>query len=175
MKLGQFPAYDYFQDGSLYILDGPGHCVGHLCALVRTSVDPDTFVFLGGDAAHHCAEFRPSSYLPLPDSIWPASAGESTSGTRSVSTPLRFEELQKSRGRDTHGPLFQPAFGHNMGQVLKTITKMQEFDGDSSILVIVAHDSAFRSPEIPKFPSTINSWKAEGLRELLRWKWIAEM
>jgi glyoxylase-like metal-dependent hydrolase (beta-lactamase superfamily II) len=50
-KLGQFRAFDYFGDGSFYLLDAPGHAVGHLCGLARTT--PDTFVFMGGDICHH--------------------------------------------------------------------------------------------------------------------------
>jgi hypothetical protein len=45
---------DYFSDGSFCPLDAPGH------AVVRTSVSPDTFMLLGGDAARHD---------PLPESI----------------------------------------------------------------------------------------------------------
>jgi hypothetical protein len=51
---------DYFSDGNFCPLDAPGHAVGNLNALVRTSVSPDTFMLLGGDAARHD---------PLPESI----------------------------------------------------------------------------------------------------------
>lgn len=50
LHIGKFQAYDYFGDKSLYILDVPGHAVGHIAALVRTT--PDTFIFLGGDTCH---------------------------------------------------------------------------------------------------------------------------
>lgn len=49
-KIGQFDAWDYFGDGSVYVLNVPGHAVGHVSALVRTT--PDTAVFLGGDVCH---------------------------------------------------------------------------------------------------------------------------
>lgn len=50
--LGPFPAaIDYFGDGSFYLIDSPGHLLGHINALVR--VGPQKWVFLGGDAAHH--------------------------------------------------------------------------------------------------------------------------
>ncbi|KAG9074304.1 hypothetical protein FRC06_010784, partial [Ceratobasidium sp. 370] len=45
--LGRFRALDYFGDGSFYLLDSPGHAVGHICGLARTT--PDTFLFMGGD------------------------------------------------------------------------------------------------------------------------------
>jgi glyoxylase-like metal-dependent hydrolase (beta-lactamase superfamily II) len=67
LKIGQYQAYDYFADGSLFILNVPGHAIGHISALVRTT--PDTFVFLGGDVCHHTGDIRPSSYIPLPSVI----------------------------------------------------------------------------------------------------------
>ena len=50
LKIGDFQAYDYFGDGSLYLLNVPGHAIGHMSAIVRTT--PDTAVLLGGDACH---------------------------------------------------------------------------------------------------------------------------
>ena len=175
LRVGQFPAFDYFQDGSLYLFDSPGHCVGHLCALVRTSTNPATFVFLGGDAAHHCGEIRPSAYVPMPDSVISNPIAPSPSGAPPLCARPWFESLQMSRNRNPKGPLFQPAVGHDMDQVLDTIRKIQEYDGDSNILVILAHDSAFRAPDIPRFPKAINEWKAAGLGDALRWRWIADV
>lgn len=51
-KIGRFNAHDFFGDGSFYLLDTPGHTIGHICGLARTSSNPDTFVFFGGDASH---------------------------------------------------------------------------------------------------------------------------
>ena len=49
--LGPFPAAaDYFGDGSLYIIDTPGHITGHVNLLARTG--PKKWVFLGGDCCH---------------------------------------------------------------------------------------------------------------------------
>ncbi|EHK18319.1 uncharacterized protein TRIVIDRAFT_68342 [Trichoderma virens Gv29-8] len=46
-------AYDYFADGSFYLLDTPGHMAGHLGALAHTG--EDEWVFMGGDCCHHRA------------------------------------------------------------------------------------------------------------------------
>lgn len=43
-------AVDYFGDGSLYIIDAPGHIHGHVNALLR--VGPEKWVYLGGDCCH---------------------------------------------------------------------------------------------------------------------------
>lgn len=71
LKIGRFQAHDYFGDGSLYVLNVPGHAIGHISALVRTT--PDTFVFLGGDVCHFTGVIRPTKHIPLPDEI-PAEA-----------------------------------------------------------------------------------------------------
>jgi glyoxylase-like metal-dependent hydrolase (beta-lactamase superfamily II) len=54
VMIGNFKALDYFGDGSFYILDAPGHAIGHLCALARVRGDDgqEGFVFMGGDACH---------------------------------------------------------------------------------------------------------------------------
>jgi glyoxylase-like metal-dependent hydrolase (beta-lactamase superfamily II) len=43
-------AVDYFGDGSMWIIDSPGHIHGHLNALLH--VGPDKWVYLGGDCCH---------------------------------------------------------------------------------------------------------------------------
>ncbi|KAJ7625438.1 hypothetical protein B0H17DRAFT_1164394 [Mycena rosella] len=48
LEFAGFKVHDFFGDGSLYLLDVPGHLPGHLCALAR--VTPTSFLFLGGDA-----------------------------------------------------------------------------------------------------------------------------
>ncbi|KAI0717278.1 beta-lactamase-like protein [Cerioporus squamosus] len=50
--LGPFPhALDFFDDGSLYVIDAPGHVPGHICVMARTSSD-GAWVCLAGDGAH---------------------------------------------------------------------------------------------------------------------------
>ncbi|WVW79356.1 hypothetical protein I302_101324 [Kwoniella bestiolae CBS 10118] len=61
-KVGCFDnAVDWFGDGSFWLIDAPGHCTGHIMALCRVTAQPDTYVLLAGDAAHH-----QSMYLPIP-------------------------------------------------------------------------------------------------------------
>ncbi|KAI0082606.1 Metallo-hydrolase/oxidoreductase [Panus rudis PR-1116 ss-1] len=51
-SIGPFPrALDYFGDGSLYIIDSPGHIDGHINILARTSPDGQ-WIYLAGDSAH---------------------------------------------------------------------------------------------------------------------------
>lgn len=39
MHFGSFEAFDFFGDGSFYLLDAPGHAIGHLCAAARCTVE----------------------------------------------------------------------------------------------------------------------------------------
>ncbi|TCD67197.1 hypothetical protein EIP91_000424 [Steccherinum ochraceum] len=51
-ELGPFPrALDFYGDGSLYIVDTPGHISGHISILARTSPDGG-WIMLPGDAVH---------------------------------------------------------------------------------------------------------------------------
>ncbi|KAK7050819.1 hypothetical protein VNI00_004930 [Paramarasmius palmivorus] len=52
-KVGPFErTLDFYGDGSLFIVDAPGHLPGHINVLVRTSPDGD-WILLAGDSAHH--------------------------------------------------------------------------------------------------------------------------
>ncbi|EJD06990.1 Metallo-hydrolase/oxidoreductase [Fomitiporia mediterranea MF3/22] len=44
-------AFDYFNDGSLYFIDAPGHLPGHINLLARTSSD-GAWIYLAADSAH---------------------------------------------------------------------------------------------------------------------------
>jgi len=52
-QFSNFPhAIDFFKDGSVYIVDAPGHLPGHINLLCRISTKPTKFVCLAGDACH---------------------------------------------------------------------------------------------------------------------------
>ncbi|KAG2155680.1 beta-lactamase-like protein [Suillus clintonianus] len=58
--LGSFDrAIDLFGDGSLYLIDTPGHMSGHMTALAR--VAKDAFVLLAADTCHSRQCYAPSS------------------------------------------------------------------------------------------------------------------
>ncbi|RSL46479.1 hypothetical protein CEP54_013828 [Fusarium duplospermum] len=171
-RIGQFPAFDYFGDGSFYLLDSPGHAVGHLCGLARTTDNPPTFVLLGGDICHYAGIFRPSSYLPVPDRIipHPCHATENT-----VLCPGEaFDRLQKSRGRASTDSLFDLTFGQDIELARRTTVQLQELDCDQDIFVIIAHDSTIRDG-VPHFPKSLNDWKAKGLGKGLKWTFLRDL
>ncbi|PVH95102.1 Metallo-hydrolase/oxidoreductase [Periconia macrospinosa] len=53
ISIGGFRAMDFFSDGSLWLLETPGHTEHHLSALCRTT--EDSFVLMGGDQDESCA------------------------------------------------------------------------------------------------------------------------
>ncbi|CAI4215978.1 unnamed protein product [Parascedosporium putredinis] len=173
LKIGKFDAFDYFGDGSFYLLDTPGHAVGHLNGLARTTKNPDTFVWLGGDIAHYGGEYRPSQYLPIPDG-----AIEPHTGFVPKHKPFcpgeEFAKLQESRGRKPNEPLYEVRFGTDPVLAMKTIGHMQEFDVNDSIFVIIAHDRDVRDL-VPHFPAQLNDWKEQGYAKKLKWAFLRDL
>lgn len=170
LKTGPFPAVDFFGDGSFYLLDTPGHCIGHIAGLARTSkaaqdTDSDTFILMGGDLCHHGGEVRPSPYLPLPDPLPPSL------GTLSAAA---FTELNIRRGRDPAGPFIDPAIVSNEEKLFETLRQAQIADADPNVWLVIAHDTALFDDEIKLFPETANDWKAKGYKEKTMWKFLED-
>ncbi|KAF4907506.1 Cytochrome P450 monooxygenase mpaDE [Colletotrichum fructicola] len=170
LRIGGFPAFDYFGDGSFYVLDSPGHAIGHLCGLARTT--PDTFILLGGDICHYAGIFRPSKYLPIPNSISPHPCRPQERS--SLCPGSAWEELQTSRGRQQTDALFDATFGLNLPQAKRTVEHLQELDCNENVFVIVAHDSTVRDC-VPQFPASLNDWKSEGWGQRVRWAFLRDL
>jgi hypothetical protein len=84
-----------------------------------------------------------------------------------------FEELQRERGIDAHGPILKPEFGYDIPLALKTIAKLQELDVDENILIVIAHDK-FARDEVDHFPLPLNDWKERGWGKKLRWAFLKD-
>ncbi|KAH8695732.1 beta-lactamase-like protein [Phaeosphaeriaceae sp. PMI808] len=173
LQVGQFPAYDYFGDGSFYLLDSPGHAVGHLCALARTTTSQGgSFVLLGGDICHYAGIFRPSKYLTVPRIIKPHPFFPNS---RTPFCPgSAFAELQKSRDRQSTDSLYSMTFGHDIPLAQNTATWLQELDADARIFVIIAHDSTVRDG-VDHFPLSLNDWKAKEWGRTLKWAFFRDL
>src|SRR5687768_10801423 len=126
MKAGQVPTYDYFGDGSFYLLNTPGHAIGHLGGLARTSSNPDTFIFMGADLCHHPGVMRPTRHLP-----YPADASQLPSLIRAqLATccpgsigdfPAAFTELHTKFDRRPDEPLLEPAVYVDYDDSMETV------------------------------------------------------
>lgn len=154
LKIGRFRALDYFGDGSFYLLDTPGHCIGNLAALARVTSSPDTFVLMGGDTAHHAAEIRPSKWLPLPEKA--------------------KRNIREDRGRTAPYLRQREHFPHNYEQAEDTLVGVQEFDAHETIFVVLAHDRHIKDI-IDLFPDPLNAWKEKGFDEDSRWKFLEDI
>lgn len=164
-------AVDYFGDGSLYLLDTPGHCVGHVCALARVTSGPDSFVLMGGDAVHHGGELRPHPWRPLPTSILPDPFG----GASGVPCPGEIFDALLPDGREApfYKPSRQPHSAHaDVSTMAETIKRLQEADGHDNILIIPAHDPSFVNV-VDMFPKALNSFMEKGWVQKTKWAWLA--
>jgi glyoxylase-like metal-dependent hydrolase (beta-lactamase superfamily II) len=168
LQIGKFRAIDLFGDGSFYLLDTPGHAVGHLGGLARTT--KDTFMFFGGDLCHHGGEIRPSEHLPLPEKVHLQAFAHFKGG---FCPGAELEALQKGRSRAVNEPFFDPNMGLNIPQAIETIKKTQEADADDNVLFIYAHDNSLRG-NVDLFPLNANDWKQKGWRSKLLWHFLED-
>lgn len=163
LRIGGFEAFDYFRDGSFYLLSTPGHTIGHMSALARVSVDGDgrsTFVLMGGDVCHHMGELRPSNVVPLPEK----DKGFCSSLVRQI----------HPKGSDKE-PFFQPTSGWtiDVDEAVQTISKLTTFDADPNIMVMVAHDITLMGL-IDMFPDDVGRWKEKGWKQAARWGFLTD-
>lgn len=154
-QVGGFRALDWFRDGSFYFLDAPGHTVGHICALARTtSSDSDkdgSFLFMGGDVAHHSGEHRPSPCHLLPETYSVLQAGP---------------QLSRS------SPFYHCASAHDMQDAEQCLQKLMDLESDERVWVVTAHDGSLMEEGVDFFPKEANDWKVKGWREKTFWKFL---
>lgn len=178
VKIGHFNCYDYFGDGSFYLLDVPGHAIGHMAGLARVTSSQegdlqDTFIFMGADTAHHGAAFRPTEYLPLPQEIQPSFLAKYPTGCPGHI----FEAIHPSQiGFKPYYQLNEKT-PHDRPQAVQSLESMQEFDAADNIFVIIAHDGTLLDPNvgIEWFPhGNLKEWKAKGYGERVRWAFLQD-
>ncbi|KZT21028.1 Metallo-hydrolase/oxidoreductase [Neolentinus lepideus HHB14362 ss-1] len=161
LTIGGFKALDYFGDGSLYLLDTPGHCPGHITGLARVTITPLTFILMGGDTSHHPGQFRPSVHIPCPCSLLSGVSHEHfphAQTTSDVTKPLLTI------------PLSELSVYADAPRATESIEKLSAFDAHPDILVLLAHDSSMQDA-IRYFPEKANAWKEMGWKEK-RWAFL---
>lgn len=180
--IGRFKAFDYFGDGSFYILDSPGHAVGHVNALCRTHISPDTaFIHLGGDSVHHAAEMRPTEYLPLPDTITPSPVPHihASACPGDLFTPLlrdgsRTEHILEHFNPFPDAPVDKKySLLYDEPALRDTVRKDEELDAHPNIFTLIAHEWTLKGV-IPEWPKDLNGWREAGWKESTRWKFLED-
>ncbi|KAI0098531.1 beta-lactamase-like protein [Nemania sp. FL0031] len=172
IKIGGFAAVDYFGDGSFYLLNTPGHCVGHMCGFARVTTGPDSFILMGGDSVHHGAELRPHPWHPLPDQILPNPFDPASSAP----CPGGVFDKVLPNGRDA--PFYRPSqkphsVHHDVAIAEESIRGLQAMDAHDNVLVVIAHDPSFLNVA-DFFPKTANAFVEKGWVQKTRWAWLAD-
>ncbi|KAJ5624892.1 hypothetical protein N7510_001201 [Penicillium lagena] len=177
LSIGEFQAMDYFEDGSFFLLNAPGHTIGHLAALARvtagfhssskSSVEHhpnDTFVFLAGDICHYPGVFRPTQWLPLDSNAHsiinccPQTFYHDIHPKKSHVMP--FYEMPKQATVDEKA-------------ARDSIRKLYVFDWSEDVLVIIGHDTSLVG-KVDFFPKTVNDWKSKANKSNLQWSFLAD-
>ncbi|KAH8689062.1 beta-lactamase-like protein [Talaromyces proteolyticus] len=106
--LANFPnAIDFFCDGSVYIIDTPGHLPGHLNLLLR--VEKDKWIYLGGDCCHDTRILTGERDIALYD--------DGHGGKRSVHSDLESAKTTLARIKaflDTFGDSVEWIVAHDL-------------------------------------------------------------
>ena len=179
LQIGQLEAFDYFGDQSFYLLNTPGHTAGHISGLVRTTAD--TFVFLGGDISHFPGMYRPTSQVPLPDTI-PAETNLDLRFSRpcpcSLFTACHPQGPSKAQTTPYYGPsTSEESWYEDAVRAKRSIDGMAEFDADDNVFVAISHDPALHDIcRGEKFPqTTMNQWKAKQWKLQCHWSFLNEL
>lgn len=173
LKLGQYRAFDFYGDGSFYLIDSPGHAIGHMCGLARTSANPAEFIIMGGDIAHHGGEFRPSQYLPLPDDVQPNPLVEPYTRNAPVCPGALFEAIHPEHSRTTSFMRPEGMVHENSEQAQESIGRWKEFDAQDNIFAMIAHDGSLFDV-VDFYPKTANGWSGKGWKEQGRWRFLRD-
>ncbi|TKA65628.1 hypothetical protein B0A55_10556 [Friedmanniomyces simplex] len=182
LTIGGFRAFDYFRDGSFYILNSPGHSVGYLNPLARTHASPSAgFIHMCGDTVHHAGEIRPSQFLPLPDTIEqspvPQVHPEACPGhffqqiLRDGSTEKHvLESVDYIAGQDVERKY---AGIYDMPALKDSIEKTEQLDSSKVVFTVMAHDWSLKGV-IDEWPKSLNAWIERHWKESSRWHFLKD-
>ncbi|KZT72064.1 hypothetical protein DAEQUDRAFT_723223 [Daedalea quercina L-15889] len=155
-------SHDYFGDGSFYLLEAPGHCVGHMLGLARTTPSPNaSWILMAGDTAHHPAMLRPSPHVPLPAPLEPLVPA----ALKGCARDAPFMAPPKPGG----------SIHHDHDVALATLQVVTALDARDDVWVLLSHDGSMDDDvggRMRWMPEEANKWKEDGVKEYLRWKFL---
>jgi hypothetical protein len=129
---------------------------------------------LGGDAAHHAGEYRPTPHLPLPVEIKPSPFEGPRSA--SVCAGAIFEKVHRAKEADYRTTPFyevNPKANVSVPETQATMDKMELFDASPDVLLIIAHDSSVLDI-VPLFPDTLTGWDVTDNKALSTWRFLKD-
>ncbi|KAL0564151.1 hypothetical protein V5O48_017904 [Marasmius crinis-equi] len=173
LQIAGLSAIDFFNDGSLYLIDMPGHCPGHIVALAR--VKNDSFLLLGGDTCHHPGQIRPNQHIhesyPCPGHIIDA-ARKSVSAEHFATSGTKEFDLKT---RDT--PLLSvpppPSAYTDQERSIASQKTLSVLDAHKDIFVVTSHDPTLVGV-IDLAPERLDNWKEKGWKESAIWAFLDE-
>ena len=166
VTIGGFRAVDFFNDGSFWLLEAPGHTGQHICALCRTTAE--SWVLLGGDSCHYVGQIRPNRFRPLPEGM-PANLSSRLSESQDLINTHMSRLLQRTK----RGSFFDIAPGAQEDQekAEQTLEKLKLFDGRDDVMIIIAHDLSLMDV-LEFFPHDINDWQVKDWAQRGRWLFL---
>lgn len=154
-------------------MNAPGHDIGHIAALVRTTAD--TFIFLGGDTVHHGGEFRPTKWLPLPETV---SLHPFSTRGRSTCPGELFRAVHPYQSATE--PFYTIAIGPDgkgvsadLVAAKESVAKLTEFDANENVFTVFAHDDSLIGI-VDFFPKPANDWKVKGWATKGKWTFLKD-
>jgi glyoxylase-like metal-dependent hydrolase (beta-lactamase superfamily II) len=178
LEIGGLPAYDFFGDGSFYLLSTPGHAIGHLSALARStshsSKEGDTFILMGGDCCHHMGQVRPSVHWPLPCDV-------AVTASSNSQPPLQNADWISTSHHSGACVPFMSISDHPNGasaavnpyDAEDSLQKLMSFDNER-VLFAIAHDKTLLDV-VDLFPHFANDWKQSDWAERVRWNFLEDI
>ncbi|KAK2054099.1 metallo-beta-lactamase superfamily protein [Colletotrichum caudatum] len=191
LEIGGLRALDYFGDGSFYLLSAPGHAVGHVNALARTT--GDSFVYMAGDSFHHASVLRPHAGARLPDAVrLPTRGGGLCCAGRAFHAihPVagnaaelkHYSRVLGPAGGDADGVAFHTIpdapegaepLALDVREARETLEAVKRFDASPDVFVVGAHDDSLHGV-MEYFPKPANEWKRKGWKESGRWLFLGD-
>ncbi|KAJ3012767.1 hypothetical protein HKX48_006095 [Thoreauomyces humboldtii] len=177
LHINGMQALDFFEDGSFYLLNAPGHAVGHICGLARTNASPPSFILMGADTCHHGGQFRPTEQMPLPTLIMPSPFSSTSPIHPSPGIcPGSLITSDVHPHRSTVRPFYNvtDAPGRDTQLAEQAVTHLQDFDADENVFVVIAHDASLLGV-VDFWPLSANTWKEKGWKEKTRWLFLKDI
>lgn len=173
LTIGQYKAMDFYGDGSLYLIDSPGHATGHMCALARTRAEPPEFILMGGDVAHHGGEFRPTEYVPLPDEITPNPLAPPFQEAVSTCLGSLFQAIHPKKS--TTEPYLQATgfFHEDTEKACNSVEGLFGLDAQENVFTVIAHDKSL-TDIVDFYPKSAVDWKSKGWKREGHWRFLRD-
>ncbi|KAK1671041.1 metallo-beta-lactamase superfamily protein [Colletotrichum godetiae] len=187
IEIGGLKALDYFNDGSFYLLSAPGHAIGHINALARTT--EDSFMYFAGDSFHHSSVLRPHNGATLPEEIQLPGhccsgrafhAVHPVAGNSAALGP--YSKILGEAGSDANGipfhaipevPEGQAGLFLDLEAARETVRAIQKFDASPDVFVVASHDSSLVGV-VDVYPADASGWKGKGWKESGKWLFLKD-